>query len=165
MSSESLKFSVSPACPEDAAVLTRVAHAAKSHWGYPDRWMTLWRGQLTIQAHDIAAQPAFVARAGDQLLGFCAVSRRGDLATLEHLWVLPEAMGCGVGRALFEQAAGFARQQGATALEVESDPHATGFYRRMGCQLVGETVYDLDGQPRRLPLLRLALQTEAVAAR
>lgn len=165
MTSELLKFSVSPACPEDATALTRVAHAAKSHWGYPDRWMTLWRSQLTIQAQDLAAQPAFVARDGDRLLGFCAVSLRGDLASLEHLWVLPEAMGCGVGRALFEQAVAFARRQGAMALEVESDPHAIGFYQRMGCQLVGETVYDLDGQPRRLPLLRLTLQTEAVEQR
>ena len=100
-----------------------------------------------------------------QLLGFCAVSQRGDVANLEHLWVLPEAMGRGVGRALFEQAVRLAELHGAAALEVESDPHAVGFYRRMGCQPAGETVYELDGQPRRLPVLRLALQPDLVAVR
>ena len=162
--SQDLNFTVSPARPQDAAELTRIARAAKRHWGYPDEWMALWRDQLTVTAQDIAAYPTFVAQAGNQMLGFCAVSQRDDVASLEHLWVLPDAMGHGVGRRLFEQAATQARQNGAAALQVESDPHAVGFYRLMGCQPAGENVYDLDGQPRRLPVLRLALQPAQVGA-
>lgn len=66
---------------------------------------------------------------------------------------------------MFDHAAGYARLNGATDLEVESDPHAVGFYQQMGCQPAGEKVYQLDGQPRSLPVLRLALQPELVAAR
>lgn len=164
MLSQDLKFTVSPARPEEAAELTRIAHAAKGHWGYPDRWMALWRDQLTVTPQDIAAYPTFAARAGDRVLGFCAVSQRDDVASLEHFWVLPDVMGRGLGRTLFEHAVGHARRNGAVTFEVESDPHAVGFYRRMGCLSAGENVYDLDGQPRHLPVLRLALHPALVDA-
>lgn len=163
--SQELNFTVSPACSRDAIELTRIAHVAKRYWGYPDQWMALWRDQLTVTPQDIASQPTFVARDGDRVLGFCAVSQRGDVACLEHLWLLPDAMGRGVGRALFEQAVRLAELQGAATLEVESDPYAVGFYRRMGCRMAGETVYDLDGQPWRLPVLQLALQSSLMVAR
>lgn len=163
--SQDLNFTVSPARPQDAAELTRIAHAAKRHWGYPDAWLAIWRAQLTITAEDLAAQPTFVARSGDQSLGFCTLSQRADVASLEHFWVLPQAMGRGVGRALFEHAVDQATRRGAALLEVEADPNAAGFYRRMGCQPVGETIYDLAGQPRHLPVLRLALPPEWVEAR
>ena len=163
--SQDLKFIVSPARPEDAAELTRIAHAAKRHWGYPDEWMALWRDQLTVTAQDIASQPTFVARNADGTLGFCAVSQRGEVASLEHLWVLPDVLGRGVGRALFDHAAGYARLNGATDLKVELDPHAVGFYRQMDCLSAGETTYELDGQLRSLPVLWLALQPELVDAR
>ena len=155
--SRNLNFTVSLARPDDAPDLTRIAHAAKSYWGYPDEWMAAWHAQLTVDPQDIVADPTFVACADDRIVGFCAVSQRGDIASLEHLWVLPDAMGCGVGRALFDQAALHAGRSGATLVEVEADPHAVDFYRHLGCQPFGETVYELDGQPRRLPLLRLSL--------
>ncbi|MEZ4769880.1 MAG: GNAT family N-acetyltransferase [Caldilineales bacterium] len=157
------EISVSPARPHHAAELTHIAHAAKRHWGYPDAWMAIWRDQLTFTPQDVADRPTFVARGGDRCLGVYALSRTGDVACLEHFWVLPEAMGRGVGRTLFEHAVGQAQARGATLLEIESDPNAVGFYRHMGCRPAGETVYDLDGQPRRLPVLHLALQPAAAA--
>ncbi len=165
MQSPAFDISVSPARPQDAAELTRIAHAAKRHWGYPDAWMAIWRDQLTITPQDIAVQATFVARAGDQSLGFCALSQRDDVACLEHFWVLPDAMGSGVGRTLFEHAADQAMRRGATLLEVEADPNAAGFYQRMGCQPAGEHVYDLAGQPRHLPVLHLPLQPGSAVAR
>ena len=165
MQSPDFEISVLPARPQDAAELTRIAHAAKRHWGYPDDWMALWRDQLTITPQDIATDQTFVALAGGQIFGFCAVRQSEDVASMEHFWVLPEAMGRGVGRALFEQAIGQATRRGATRLEVEADPHAVGFYRRMGCQPAGEHVYDLAGQPRHLPVLHLSLQPMAVDER
>jgi len=34
--------------PEDAEELTKVAIASKKHWGYPDRWLDLWKDELTM---------------------------------------------------------------------------------------------------------------------
>lgn len=55
-----------------------------------------------------------------------------DVCVLEDLWVLPEAMGKGVGTRLFRRAAERARGFGATRLEWEAEPNAVGFYERMG---------------------------------
>ena len=51
--------------PADAPVLTRVAHAAKRHWGYPEEWIRTWCGDLTVTAEYIEHHPIYVAeRAG-----------------------------------------------------------------------------------------------------
>lgn len=51
---------------------------------------------------------------------------------LDHLWVVPEKFGTGIGRALFQHALQQAEALGAEFLELEADPHAVGFYERMG---------------------------------
>ena len=61
----------------------------------------------------------------------------GERMDLLHLWVLPEAMGRGVGRSLFRHALERARILGFRELEIESDPNAEGFYRRIGAHRVG----------------------------
>ena len=48
---------------EDAGELTRVAHESKSHWGYPRRWIELWRDDLTITPEFITAMTLDIDRA------------------------------------------------------------------------------------------------------
>jgi GNAT superfamily N-acetyltransferase len=52
---------------------------------------------------------------------------------LEHLWVLPDWMGQGIGRALFRHAAERAAARGALSLTIEADPNAEPFYLPHGC--------------------------------
>lgn len=143
------------AAPADAAELTAVALAAKRHWDYPLRWLELWRSDLTIQPEFIAnpAHTVVKAQRGAQTLSFYALACAAEQAALEHLWVLPAAMGQGVGRMLFQHAMQEARRRGATALAITADPNAEGFYLRMGARRVGEKRYLLEGRPRVLPLL------------
>lgn len=148
---------IRPAHPTDAARLTEIAHAAKRFWGYPARWMTLWRDELTITPALLAEHPAFCAEEDGLVLGCCVLALDGEAAALEHFWVLPEAMGRGLGRQLFETATRHAAEAGATHLIIESDPHAEDFYRHLGARPHGEVNYELDGEPRRLPVLRFDL--------
>ena len=76
---------------------------------------------------------------------------------MEHLWVLPEHMGKGVGAKLFWYMLSRCKELGAQILEIESDPNAQGFYEHMGAKKVGEAVGEVDGQPRVLPLLEIML--------
>jgi GNAT superfamily N-acetyltransferase len=139
--------------------LTAIAHAAKRHWGYPESWIAAWGEALTITPAFVAARPVFVAEdGGGAVRGFHALAPAGDDWTLEHLWVLPDCIGTGVGRLLFEHAAATARAGGAAALAIEADPHAEGFYRHMGARRVGEVPAAMDDRPRILPLLRLDLR-------
>src|SRR5688572_10653804 len=111
------------ATPADAAVLTELAHAAKRHWGYPEHWVELWCAALTITPDFIRRHPVYLAAAGGTPVGFYALIH-GPGCTLEHLWVLPEWMGQGIGRLLFEHALHTAAALGATQLDLEADPHA-----------------------------------------
>jgi GNAT superfamily N-acetyltransferase len=138
--------------PEDAGALTEIAHAAKRHWGYPELWIESWRDTLTIRAEFIAANAAWCATEDSRAIGFYLLTSESDGLHLDHLWILPSAMGRGIGRALFEHAVEEARTLGHRILKIEADPNAEGFYTRMGAHRVGVTVTSIEGQRRELPL-------------
>ena len=141
------------AATEDAATLTRIAHDAKRHWGYPEHWLTHWQDDLTISADFITANQVYVADNDGELLGFYALIIRKEKAELDHLWVAPAHIGTGVGKQLFLHAMQHAAQENISEVEILSDPNAEGFYRKQGAHRIGEAVSEIDGQPRALPLL------------
>lgn len=140
------------ATPEDAAALTEIAFAAKRHWGYPERWIQSWRDVLTVTPALVAANPTFSAIKGDRVVGFSSLTTEPH-PDLTHLWVLPSAMGRGVGRALFERAVEHGRALGFSAFQIEADPNAERFYLHMGAKRVGTSVTKIEGERRELPLL------------
>jgi GNAT superfamily N-acetyltransferase len=143
--------------PEDAATLTHIAFSAKRSWGYPEKWIDAWRSVLTIQPEFVANHETYAATIEGRLVGFYALSPEGGGMQLLHLWVLPDAMGQGLGRALFLHALGRTRELGFRKLEIESDPNAEDFYRRMGARRVGARQTEVEGQRRELPLLTYAI--------
>jgi GNAT superfamily N-acetyltransferase len=154
-------FIVARSASADATALTRIALAAKRHWGYPEHWMARWTPVLTITPDFIEANSVYAARLGGEIAGFYALQFKEGLWWLEHLWVLPEHMGHGLGRALYEHALRTAAALGAAQLEIEADLNAEAFYLRMGARRIGENVTELNGQPRVLPLLRVRLTAES----
>jgi GNAT superfamily N-acetyltransferase len=147
---------------DDAGELTRVAHAAKRHWSYPEELIDLWEEDLTVAPAFIARQPVYCAVRGRTVIGFYAVSGTGRVRELEHMWVRPRHIGSGVGRALFAHLLGRLRAMRVTGLMVASDPHAEGFYRRMGAWRVGRVPARPRG--RTLPLLLVRVPASAHSA-
>jgi GNAT superfamily N-acetyltransferase len=144
---------ITRAKPEDADVLTEIVHAAKRHWGYPERWIQTWRDILTMRPEFIAGNVAYSAMKEGRAVGFYLLTTESDGIHLDHLWIVPDAMGRGIGRALFEHAVEETRRLGHRTLQIEADPNAEGFYKRMGARRVGETITEIEGQRRALPLL------------
>jgi GNAT superfamily N-acetyltransferase len=138
---------------EDADALTEIAFAAKRHWGYPERWIERWRDILTMRPEFVAANVAYTAMENDRAVGFYLLTKKSDGLHLDHLWIIPAAMGRGIGRALFEHAAEQARALGFATIKIEADPNAEGFYQRMGARRVGTQVTEIEGERRQLPLL------------
>jgi GNAT superfamily N-acetyltransferase len=136
---------------EDAETLTEIAHAAKRHWGYPENWIRAWRDILTMRPEFIAENTAYCAIEDDRPIGFYILTREADGIHLDHLWVLPDAMGRGIGRALFEHAAAQAVELKFDSIKIESDPNAEDFYTRMGAIRVGTAVSEVEGTRRELP--------------
>ena len=147
------------AAPELAGDLTRIALVAKRHWQYPERWIEIWTPALTIAPDYVATNPTFAAVEAGDPLGFYALVPAADRsrAQLDHLWILPERIGNGLGRALFEHAVATARSLGAAVMDIEAEPYAEPFYRHMGARRTGERTGRIEDQPRVLPLLELAL--------
>lgn len=148
-----MQVSIDRATPQTHRRLSEIAHAAKRHWGYPEAWMRAWADALTITPEFIADNDVYTASVDEEIVGFYALVGEGAKVTLDHLWLLPAQMGAGVGRQLFNHAIETARQRGATEVEIEADPNAATFYEHLGATHVGENVYTLEGQPRRLPLM------------
>ena len=141
------------ASSDEAAALTQIAHDAKRHWGYPEHWLAHWQDDLTISPDYIARNPVYVAEGEAELLGFYALIIREDKAELDHLWVTPAHIGTGVGKQLFLHAMQHAAKENIAAVVILSDPNAEGFYRKQGAHRIGETVSEIDGEPRVLPRL------------
>jgi N-acetylglutamate synthase-like GNAT family acetyltransferase len=142
----------------EAEQLTAIAHAAKRHWGYPESWIEKWSADLTITPEFLANHEVFVAIANNAIAGCCALVVTGTLAEIEHMWIKPEQMGSGVGRALFEHARDRARELQLAVLELSADPNAEGFYERMGAERVGDVPAGMNGEAARvLPRMRINL--------
>ena len=146
--------------PDEADVLTEIAHAAKRHWGYPENWIREWKSELTITSEFITENEVYVATNGRDIVGCCAIAFNASLAELEHMWIRPEHVGSGVGRALFLHVKERAAKLKIAALELSADPNAEGFYERMGATRIGEVRSEIEGQPRILPRMAVVIGSE-----
>ena len=117
--------------------LSALCMRSKAHWGYDDAFVAACRAELTLGLHDLDENLMRVAEQEGAPVGVAQISLQGGWAELEKLFVEPAHIGCGVGRALFEWAAQAARGSGATSMNIESDPAAAPFYRRMGAHDAG----------------------------
>lgn len=145
------------ALPADAETLSRIAIAAKRHWQYPERWMDLWLPQLTFAPEYFEVHESWVVEQEGLPVAFSTLEERDDAFWVENMWVMPEYMGMGMGRKLFLHAVELARQRGFNYLQLEAEPNAVGFYEKMGLRIIGQHQYELEGQPRILPLMEISL--------
>lgn len=152
-----MNLQIHRAKPGQADELTRIALAAKAYWGYPERWLEIWKPQLTFKPEDFEEKECWVAVDNQTPMGFYTLQERDGYAWLDDLWVLPEYIGKSVGKKLFLHAVELSRQCGHKILQLEADPHAFGFYRKMGMHKIGERHSEVDGQPRSLPIMEMEL--------
>ena len=144
------------ALPDDADALSALAQRSKAHWGYDAGFLERVRDAITLQPNDIRVHEVWLLESptGEPIGHYRVIP--GDPAELEDLWVEPDAIGTGAGRLLFEHALGVARAGGATAMEIDADPNALGFYERMGAARISDTPSTLI-PGRVLPRLRISL--------
>ncbi len=152
-----MTISIRLAKPQEADVLSQIAIAAKGHWNYPQHWMELWRPQLTFAIEYFEQYESWLAEAEGMPIAFYTLQDRDAIAWLDNLFVMPTYIGKGVGKQLFLHAVEVARGRGYKILQLEAEPNAIGFYEKMGMHRIGEHQYELDGQPRILPIMEMSL--------
>ncbi|WP_061538452.1 GNAT family N-acetyltransferase [Collimonas fungivorans] len=143
----------------EAPMLTAVANQAKAHWPYTVAQLEAWREDLTITGSYVARSFTYVAEVNGEIAGFYSLCATESMSgwPLEHLWVVPDCMGRGVGRALLRHAAGLAAGNGVENLTIDAEPYAEPFYIACGAQRIGVVAAALEGEPlRQRPQMLLA---------
>lgn len=87
----------------------------------------------------LSPEPAVVPRFQPNADFSSARANENERAVLlDDLWVLPRAIGIGLGRALLEAALRTAAEMGAAEMRLDSDPNAVGFYEYFGFRIIDE---------------------------
>lgn len=139
-----------PATAADLPALDAIAVAAKRHWGYGDAQMRAWARELSVASDPLDTRPIWIAERDGCVAGFVQLGTDDRPWSLAALWVLPAAMGRGVGTALLRHACAVAAARHQPVLTIDADPHAAPFYRARGARQVGWKHAPIDTDPARV---------------
>jgi GNAT superfamily N-acetyltransferase len=153
------RVSIRPARPDEGERLRQIAIDAKSHWGYDEDWVRSWAAQGDFSPAALTSKPVLVVESGGCAIAFAMLIPKGDVAWLDDLWVEPSWIGRGVGTLLFEACITRAGELGAERMEWEAEPHAVGFYERMGGRYLRDSEPTAFG--RVIPVMGVELRARA----
>lgn len=145
------------ATPADAETLTRIAHDAKSFWGYSQQLMDLWADDLAVIPENCDGESVWLVEFNEDVVGFGELQFEGNTAILDDLWIDPKHIGGGFGTMLFAHLRTVAEAHGAVRMTIEAEPNAVGFYQRMGARTIGE-IHSESVPGRVLPLMEVVLE-------
>ncbi|MCA8903128.1 MAG: GNAT family N-acetyltransferase [Hyphomonas sp.] len=125
--------------PSELRKLSSLCLRSKAHWGYPEDMLQAFKRELTIRKKDLDQHAIMVAEDKRGIAGVVEVSKEGEDAILEKLFVEPKRIGEGTGYNLYVWACRIARDNGAKRLIIDADPDAAPFYEQMGAVRAGES--------------------------
>lgn len=131
---------IDQAVSDDAPALSALALCSKARWGYSQKFMSACVTDLIITTAPLVSHElvAFIAIEGEPLLGFYALEVLGnEVCELDALFVEPEHIGRGIGRALLEHAQAQAIGLSARVIFIQGDPNAAAFYEAVGARHLG----------------------------
>ena len=104
-----------------------------------DRDLLFEHPELTVLEPPAEDDVVLVAEVTAHLVGFAIARALGDdTFTVTDLFVDPDHMRSGVGRALMDAVVAAARRSGRTLIEVEANRHSVAFYGRLGFMVIQE---------------------------
>jgi len=151
--------------PYEASRLSDLAIRSKSYWGYSAEFMAACQEELLVSIEKMENERFhyIVTERQDEVVGFYALEHLSDSEfELEALFVEPNHIGTGVGKALMSHAKSYAASLGGDTLIIQGDPNAERFYLAAGGRPTGnrESV-SIPG--RFLPTFSISLGDEDVA--
>jgi len=157
------------ALPGEAEILTEIAFAAKRTWKYPESYFEIWKDELTITNEYINNNIVFVAETDNQVVGFYSIVviqkdfMAGNVLVkkgfwMEHLFINPSFQKRGIGRMLMEHALNYCEENWIDELKIFVDPHAAGFYEKMGATFIENSPSSIEG--RAIPVYGFKIEEE-----
>jgi GNAT superfamily N-acetyltransferase len=153
--------------PEEADILTDISFASKKHWNYPDDYFILWKDELTISKDYIQNNNVFVFEEEGEIQGYYslvhlkkrlkigpAILEKGTW--LEHMFVLPDNIGEGIGSELTNHMKNFCEENDIQEIKTLADPNAVVFYLKMGFEYIKKVPSTIPGRFTPMLVYRLS---------
>jgi len=141
----------------ECAALSALCLRSKAHWGYNAAFVAACAPYLRVEPHLVETGCAFVAESeSGRTLGVCQIDPGGKGGTLDLLFVEPDAIGSGAGRALFDEAVRRMKARGEAQMTILSDPDARSFYEHVGAKFIEDRPSDVF-EGRKLPWLEFEI--------
>ncbi len=151
--------------PQDADLISRLAVRSKSYWGYSKEFIEACREELLVTEQLIKSDKCHyvIVESKERLLGYYAIENSCKQEyELEALFVEPEYIGQGIGKALISHAKNSVKKLGGKSLVIQGDPNAEKFYLAVGAKKIGSRESaSIPG--RRLPLFKIDLSDVGAA--
>ena len=143
-------MSIRDAEPDEARALEALQRRSSDVWEEYREQLAAHPDAIEPPHQAIAERRARVATdASDSILGFSVVLPvENGRCELDDLFVEPELMQQGIGRALVRDLAARAYAAGAWYVDVIANPNALGFYARVGFELSGHASTRFGSAPR-----------------
>jgi GNAT superfamily N-acetyltransferase len=142
----SVEVAILRAREESVPAINALIARSKGYWTWPAGYLEQALALLTIDLDYLRTHPSLeVLDARGDLVCFVAIAVLDPSVVLDHLWVTPERIGCGIGRRACGYMIQFTKQHQWSELSVLPDPPSEGFYLRMGFKDSGKRV------PSRVP--------------
>lgn len=143
-------------------ILTDISFRAKRYWQYPEQYFQIWNNELTITPGYINSHETYVHEDFNDIQAFYSLVELPEEVVLsgvrieagvwlDHMFVVPEKIGFGIGRGLFRHCLQRFSTGNVDRLRILSDPHACGFYEKMGCVFIDDFPSNIPG--RKTPYL------------
>jgi ribosomal protein S18 acetylase RimI-like enzyme len=141
----------------EADILTDIACRSEACWGYDSDFMEKFKAVYRVTGELITGSPTYVICEGDKVVGFYNISTDGTETSLEYLYISPESIGKGYGKALWKHMVYICREKGFKEIALVTSPQAKEFYIKMGAVFTGE-VESLLKKGRMIPRLVYTVQ-------
>lgn len=110
---------------------------------------------MSLDAAGLERDEAWILEGDGGTVGYYRLSLDRQRAEIEELFLEPESIGHGLGRALFEHCVSRLRELGIGRLEWACERDTIGFYTAMGGQITGTSPSGIAGDE---PLTQMALR-------
>ena len=140
---------------EHAEALTTLTFISKVYWGYTKSQMDLWKKELTITVDSFSEYQFYGLIKENEIVGYYSYQIQKDHCYLDNLFIHPDYLHKGHGKLLVKDLHSRIQSLEKTHIYLYADPHAEGFYLKMGYQTVGQKTTAI--KDRYLPIMTFYL--------
>ena len=121
-------------------LINSIIDRSKRYWDYIEAYLQAAIPLIQIDISWLQKHLGYSIFDNNELVGFLGVEQEENTWTLDHLWVAPHKIRCGLGKKAIDFIVSEAQKFHIAKIFLLPDPPAEGFYLRLGAQLTGKVV-------------------------